>query len=315
MMVENMPDPNDVFLIMTSMMHAIGLSCLLSAICLGRPAVLLPAFDPAATLDAIERFGCTFTLGLAALLQFVAEEQIRRPRDTNSLRAVFAGGDRVPVDLQERFAAACGVPLRECFGMSETYLVCFNPLHATRPGSMGLPCGDVEVRIMDDADRDLPEGTTGEMVVRSPANCIGYWEDPSATRALLRGGWLHTGDLASRDHEGYLWFQARRKEIIVRGGSNVSPQEVEEVLYHHPGVLEAGVTGTPDPMYGERVVAFVSLRKGAALGEKELREHLRIWLADYKVPERILFTPELPKGATGKIHRLSLKSMLAEIVQ
>jgi long-chain acyl-CoA synthetase len=312
LMVENILDPNDVVLTMTSMMHAIGLGCLLSAIRLGRHAVLLPAFDPAAALDAIERFGCTFALGLPALLQFVVEEQVRSPRDTNSLRTVFAGGDRVPVDLQERFAAACGVPLREIFGMSETYMVCFNPLRAIRQGSMGLPCGEVEVRIVDGEDRDLPEGTTGEMVVRSPATCIGYWNDPSATQSLLRGGWLHTGDLASRDYDGYLWFQGRRKEIIVRAGSNISPQEVEEVLYQHPGVLEAGVTGTPDPVYGERVVAFVSLRKGAALGEKELREHLRIWLADYKVPERILFTPELPKGATGKVHRLSLKSMFAK---
>lgn len=155
--VENMLDPNDVVLIMTSMMHVIGLGCLLSAIRLGRPAILLPAFDPAATLDAIECFGCTFALGLPALFQFVVDEQVRSPRDTNSLRAVFAGGDRVPVDLQERFAAACGVPLREGFGMSETFLVCFNPLHAARPGSMGLPCREVEVRIADGSGRDLPE--------------------------------------------------------------------------------------------------------------------------------------------------------------
>ena len=246
---------------MTSMMHAIGLGCLLSAIRLGRPAVLLPAFDPVATLDAIERFGCTFALGLPALLQFVVEEQVRSRRDTNSLRAVFAGGDRVPVDLQERFAAACGVPLREIFGMSQTYLVCFNLPHAIRPGSMGLPCGEVEVRIVDSTDRELPEGTTGEMVVCCPANCIGYWNDPSATEALLRGGWLHTGDLASRDHLGYVWFQGRRKEIIVRAGSNVSPQVVEVVLYQHPGVLEAGVTGSQIRCTGERVIAFVSLRK------------------------------------------------------
>jgi long-chain acyl-CoA synthetase len=286
----------------------------LSAIRLGQPAVLLPAFDPAAALDAIERFRCTFALGLPALLQFVVEEQVRSPRNTNSLRAVCAGGDRVPVDLQKRFAAACGAPLSEGFGLSETYPVCSNPLHAARPGSMGLPCRGAEVRIVDGADQDLPEGTTGEMVVRSPANCIGYWNDPSATEALLRAGWLHTGDLASRDREGYLWFQGRRKEIIVHAGSNISPQEVEEVLYQHPGVLEAGVTGTPDPVYGERVVAFVSLRNGTALGEKELREHLRTWLADFKVPERIFFTPELPKGATGKVHRLSLKSMVADLV-
>jgi long-chain acyl-CoA synthetase len=312
--VEYMLDANDVLLIMTAMMHASGLGFFLSAIRLGRPAVLLPAFDPASTLDTIERFRCTCTLGLPALLQFVVEEQVRSPRDTNALRVVYASGDRVPVDLQDRFAAVFGVPLREGFGMSETFPVCVNSLDEARPGSMGRPLPEVEVRIVDDADRDVPQGVTGEMVVRGAANCIGYWNDRIATEALLRGGWLHTGDLASRDPEGYLWFQGRRKEIIVHGGGNVSPQEVEEVLYHHPGVREAGVIGTPDPVYGERVVAFVSVRKGAALGEKELREHLRTKLADYKVPERILFTPELPKNATGKVHRLSLKSMVGELV-
>jgi long-chain acyl-CoA synthetase len=311
--VEYILDANDVLLTMTAMMHASGLGFFLSAIRLGRPAVLLPAFDPASTLNTIARFRCTCTLGLPALLQFVVEEQVRSPRDTNALRVVFATGDRVPVDLQDRFAAVFGVPLREGLGMSETFPVCVNSSDEARPGSMGRPLPGVEV--MDEADRDVPEGMTGEMVVRGAANCIGYWKDRSATEALLRGSWLHTGDLASRDRDGYLWFQGRRKEIIVHGGGNVSPQEVEEVLYHHPAVLEAGVTGTPDPVYGERVLAFVSVRKGAAISEKELREHLRARLADYKVPERIFFIPELPKNATGKVHRLSLKSMIAELVQ
>jgi long-chain acyl-CoA synthetase len=313
--VEYLLEANDVVLIMTPMMHVSGLGFFLSAIRLGQPAVLLPAFDPASTLDTIERFRCTCTFGLPALLQFVVEEQVRRPRDTKALRVVFAAGDRVPVDLQERFAAVFSVPLREGFAMSETIPVCVNSTDEARPGSMGRPLPEVEVRIVDDADIDVPEGMTGEMVVRGAANCIGYWNDRRGTEALLRGGWLHTGDLASRDREGYLWFQGRRKEIIVHGGANVSPQEVEEVLYHHPGVLEAGVTGTPDPLYGERVIAVVSVRKGAAIGEKELREHLLTRLADYKVPERIFFTPELPKNATGKVHRLSLKSMIAELVQ
>ena len=313
--VEYMFDENDVLLTMTPMMHASGLGFFLSAIRLGRPAVLLPAFDPASALDTIERFRCTCTLGLPALLQFVVEEQVRSPRDTRALRVVFGAGDRVPVDLQERFATVFGVPLREGFGMSETFPVCVNSSDASRPGSMGWPLPEVEVRIVDDADRDVPEGTTGEMAVRGAANCIGYWNDRSATEALLRGGWLHTGDLVSRDREGYLWFQGRRKEIIVHGGGNISPQQVEEVLYHDLGVLEAGVTGTPDPVYGERVVAVVSLRKGAAIGEQELREHLRTRLADYKVPERTFFIPELPKNATGKVHRLSLKSMIGLLVQ
>ena len=171
--VEYMLDANDVLLTMTAMMHATGLGFFLSAIRLGRPAVLLPAFDPASALDTIERLRCTCTLGLPALLQFVVEEQVRSPRDTRALRVVFGAGDRVPADLQERFAAVFGVPLREGFGMSETFPVCVNSSDEARPGSMGRPLPGVEVRIVDDADRDVPGGMTGEMVVRGAANCIG----------------------------------------------------------------------------------------------------------------------------------------------
>jgi long-chain acyl-CoA synthetase len=168
------------------------------------------------------------------------------------------------------------------------------------------------VAIVDAHDRQLKDGKTGEIVVRSPANCGGYWNDPAATAALLRGGWLHTGDLGMRDSDGYFWFKGRKKEIIIRAGSNISPQEVEEVLYRHPGVFEAGVVGATDPIYGERVIAFVSLRNGA-VPEQELREYARASLADYKVPDRILFLPELPKGTTGKVHRPTLKAMLCGV--
>jgi long-chain acyl-CoA synthetase len=147
------------------------------------------------------------------------------------------------------------------------------------------------------------------MAVRSPANSVGYWEDPAATAAALQDGWLLTGDLVSRDSEGYYWFAGRRKEIIIRGGSNISPQEVEEPPYRHPAVLEAGVIGTPDPILNEQVVACVSLREGRVAGEQELRNFVREQPADYKVPERIVFLASLPKGLTGKVQRRALKEM------
>jgi long-chain acyl-CoA synthetase len=146
--------------------------------------------------------------------------------------------------------------------------------------------------------------------VRSPGSCIGYWNDAHATEALLRNGWLHTGDLASRDADGYYWFKGRKKEIIVRGGSNISPQEVEEALYQHASIVEVGVVGMPDPILGQRVIAFVSVRPTDAPNEKELIEFARQRLADYKTPERILFMAQLPKGLTGKVQRRALKEML-----
>ena len=156
----------------------------------------------------------------------------------------------------------------------------------------------------------LPAGETGEILVRSPANCVGYWNDPDATKCLFEDGWLHTGDLASCDEDGYYWFKGRLKQLIIRGGSNISPQEVEEALHQHPAVLEAGVVGAPHTVYGEVPVAGVALRAGRSVSEDQLRAHARKLLADYKVPERIFFLPELPKGLTGKVDRRSLRDIL-----
>ena len=314
LVANNLVESDDVVLVTTQMMYAVGLvAALLTAVYRGTCAVLLPAFEPGAFLDTVERFRCTYTAALPALMQLVVDEQARQPRDTSSLRTAVAGGDSVPPKLQERFAALLKVPLQEVIGMSETMLTAFNPKNAIRPGSVGRAAAGVQLAVVDADAKHLPDGEVGELVIQSPANCICYWNDPGATDALMHGGWLHSGDLAMRDSDGYFWFKGRKKEIIVRGGSNVSPQEVEEVLYQHPAVFEAGVVGAPDRVYGEQVVAFVSARNGNAPCEQDLREHARKSLADYKVPEKIFFLPQLPKGPTGKVHRATLKAMLLEM--
>ena len=193
--------------------------------------------------------------------------------------------------------------------MTEVVPIAGNPLGATRHGSIGLPMNST-IRIIDSEKRDVERGDVGEVMVRSQGNCIRYWNDPEATAQLFEGGWLRTGDLASRDEDGYLWFQGRLKQIIIRGGSNISPQEVEEALYQHPAVLEAGVVGLPDPMFAEVPVAFVSLRDGRDAMQDELIAHARTLLADYKVPTRIYFVDKLPKGLTGKVDRRRLREVL-----
>jgi long-chain acyl-CoA synthetase len=155
----------------------------------------------------------------------------------------------------------------------------------------------------------VADGEIGELIVRSPANCGGYWNNPAETEAAIRDGWLFTGDLVRRDAEGYFWFQGRKKQIIVRESYNVSPQEVEEVLYKHPAVFEVGVYGLPDAMFGEKVIAAVSLRSGQTAAEEELREFSRKHLNDLKVPEKIHFLTELPRGLSGKVDRRALKEM------
>jgi long-chain acyl-CoA synthetase len=195
--------------------------------------------------------------------------------------------------------------------MTEIGAAICNPADAIRSGSLGKAIQGVEIRVVDAEGEDASEGQIGEVAVRSPARFAGYWDGPAATREAVRDGWMYTGDLARRDADGYLWFEGRKKEIIIRDGVNISPQEVEEAIYNHPAVLEVGVIGMPDPVgtHGERVLAFVTLRDGQMIGEQELRDHARQQLADVKVPERFVFQKDLPKGVTGKVHRRALKEM------
>lgn len=299
-----------VSLAITQMMHAAALNAVvLPALYSGASVVLLPSYDPAAVLDAIERFRCTYALCLPALLQFVVERQAQEPRRVSSLQMLLAGGDTVSLPLQQRFQDLFGLPLQEIYGMTEALPITVNPKGAAQQGSIGVRIEGFDLRIAGRDGRDVAEGETGEILVRGPATCIGYWNDPEATRAALRDGWLSTGDLASRDADGYYWFQGRTKEIIIRAGSNISPQEVEEALYKHPAVLEAGVIGVADPIYGETVAAFVVLRRNQTIAPQELRQFAAQYLADYKLPEQIFFLEEMPKGATGKVHRRTLREM------
>jgi long-chain acyl-CoA synthetase len=243
------------------------------------------------------------------MLQFVVEEQMRRPRDVSSTRIGMSGGDTVPVKLQERFQELFGVPLWELYGMTETVPATSNVEGAMRAGSVGRPVPGVRTRVLDLSGRELAEGETGEIAIHSPSNFVGYWGDEANTSATLVDGWVLTGDLGRRDQDGYYWFDGRKKEIIIRCGSNISPQEVEEALYGHPAVLEAGVIGVPHEIYGEVVVACVALKDGKMAGEEELCAFMRTRLADYKVPERIVFLSELPKNVTGKVQRRALKEL------
>ena len=181
----------------------------------------------------------------------------------------------------------------EGFGMTEGLPLLANRPDANRFGSMGRPMGDVEVRTVD-----------GELWVRGSGVAIGYWGDKP-----FKDGWLQTGDLVDRDADGFVWFRGRRKEIIVRGGSNISPQEVEEMLYQHPAVAEAGVIGAPDNYWGEIVLAYIALREGHAVSGDELVAFARQHLAEYKCPARVLFLQSLPKGPTGKVQRRALKEL------
>jgi long-chain acyl-CoA synthetase len=297
-------------LAMTPLMHASGLYTLLSTLRIGESCALLATFDPGAALDALEHRRCTLTLTLPAMMQFMLEEQVRRPRNLSALRAIFAGGDSVPVALQQRVGDVIGVKIVEGLAQTETGPTIVNPLNCPKPGALGRAYRDVELRIVNGTGQPVPEGEPGELLVRSPAACSAYWNNPQATAEAFRDGWFHTGDLVSRDAEGYYWFRGRVKEIIIRGGSNISPQEVEEALYTHPAILEAAVVGLPHQVWGEIVVAGVVFRQGASATEEDIRQHARQLLADYKVPERVHAFAALEKGPTGKVLRRAVRDTL-----
>jgi long-chain acyl-CoA synthetase len=267
---------------------------------------MLPTFDPGAALNLIERHKVDVALGLPALLAMMAEEQSQRPRDVSSLRACLVGGDASPLKLHQQYRDLFSVPLYEVIGMTESVPISWNVEGDIRPGSCGKPRLGVEVRTIP--LEGAPPGV-GELIARSPATFTHYWRDPEATAATLRDGWIRTGDLVRQDEDGYIWFAGRLKQIIVRGGSNIAPQEVEEAIYRHPAVLETGVIGVPDPVWGQAVGACVVLREGHTVSEQELREFVRVRIADYKVPDRISFLPALPKGPTGKVDRRALSGM------
>ena len=304
---------DDTFALFTPMTHASGLTCaLIPGVLLGMTLALIPRFEPRAVLRVMEGNRCTATLGLPMALQSLVREQSASAFDIGALRLCAAGGDSVAVSLQTEFEQVFGFPIQEAIGMTEAVPTCFNRRDRIKTGSAGEPAEGVEVRILDEQGREAPIDEAGEMVVRHPGTTVGYWNDPESTSAAIRDGWLYTGDLAFKDNDGFYWFAGRKKEIIIRGGSNVSPQAVEEVLLQHPAVFQAGVVGTPDPTWGESIVAFVRPHDNASCDEQELIEFAKQHLADYKTPEQIHFIDEMPLGLTGKISRKTLKEMAGE---
>jgi long-chain acyl-CoA synthetase len=299
-------DQDQVAVVMSSMTHMVGFGMVfLSGLLNGATVVITRPFDFRGVLEAYGRWGCTYTVGLPVMFHGLLQAQTEMPQDMASGRFYFSGGDSASPALQEAFQAAFG-PVCEAYGMTEIAPAAWNCPGHVRVGSIGQPGEGVAFRLVDSDDHDVKSGDVGEICVRGPHLMIGYWQDPDATTAAVRNGWFHTGDLARCDVDGFYWFAGRKKEIIIRGGSNISPQEVEAVLYQHPAVGEVGVVGRQDHVWGEVVVAFVALRSGQAVTEAELIAFARERLADYKIPVSVIFRAELPKGPTGKIQRRAL---------
>jgi long-chain acyl-CoA synthetase len=293
--------------------HVAALSImLLSGTKAGGTLTILPRFEPGAMLRAIARHRITFAGGMPVMINALINHPDAASYDLTSLKHFAGGGDCVPLEMQNRFRQLFGVVVDELCGMTEV-MYCNQPVNLgqRRAGSIGKPFGDVRIRLEDADGNEVPDGEVGEIVVFSGAVTLGYWNDPENTKLALRGGGMHSGDLARRDADGYLWFAGRAKDIIIRGGSNISPGEVEDVLYTHPAVYEAGVVGVPCSELGQRVRAYVALKPGAQATDRDLIAWAAKSIAAYKVPESIEFLTVLPKGLTGKVHRKTLRDQAA----
>ena len=304
-----------VTLITLPLFHSTAQTCQMNAgLYGGFRLVLMPRFDPAAVLDAFTREQVGLWIGVPtmywSLLQHARTSNLDVSQTAASLRVCASGGAPMPVEVLHDFERTFNARVLEGYGLSETSPVAaFNQLQRpSRPGTVGLPVFGVEIRCVDDHDRPVPPGERGEVVVRGPNVMKGYYDRPEATAEAMRGGWFRTGDIGQFDADGYLAIVDRKKDMILRGGFNVYPREIEEVLMTHPAVSMAAVIGVPDERLGEEVKAFVVLRPNMTVSTDELIAWSREQMASFKYPRAIEIREALPIGPTGKVLKRELRT-------
>jgi long-chain acyl-CoA synthetase len=299
-------------LLVLPLFHVNGIMVsVVSPLLAGGSTFIAERFDPASFWATVERARPTFFSAVPTIYAML----VSRPgeqADTKNLRYVICGAAPMPRELIGEFEQRFGVPVVEGYGLSECTVVCTaNPVHGVRKaGSVGLPLPGVDVGVVDPAGQSVPAGQAGEVVIRGPNVMRGYLGRPAESAEALRGGWLHTGDVGRFDDDGFLTLVDRIKDLIIRGGENIYPKEIEDVLYAHAAVLEAAVVGRPDAVFGEQPVAFVALRPGRSAGPDDLIEHCLGFLARYKVPREVYIEKVLPKNAVGKIAKPMLRERL-----
>lgn len=298
------------FLGIIPLFHVFGLhAMMLSPIQLGATIVYMARFSPVGALNAIKQHGISLVLAVPSMYAAILRLKDVRVEDFKTIYAMISGGEPLPAVVREGFLARFGVPLLEAYGMTETSLgIALNTPASHRPGSVGKPVPGAQIRIVDDAGQVVPEGQVGEICVKGPMVMKGYHNLPAETAAAFTAdGYFKTGDLGRIDADGFLFITGRKKDLIIVGGENVSPREIEETLMAHPAVLEAAVVGKTDASRGQVVIAFVIAREGQAPQPEDLREFCRRQgLAQWKVPREIKVVPDLPRSPTGKVLKRSL---------
>lgn len=307
--------PEDRVLTMMPLFHMNAVSVTtMSPLYAGGSTVVSPKFSASRFWQIISDYGVTSFGSVATMLSMLLTKYpdgVPAGLDTDQLRFAMCGSAPVPAEVMRQFEETFNCLVIEGYGLSEsTCRSTFNPPNRSRkPGSCGVPIGN-ELRIVDDNDEDVPQGERGEILLRGENICREYFRNPDATAHAFRGGWFHTGDVAYRDEEGFVFIVDRKSDMIIRGGENIYPREIDEVLYSHPAVAAAAAIGVPDKLYGEEVSAFIVLKEGTVASELEIIDYCRARLADYKCPKSVRFVLDIPKGPTGKL----LKRELAKLV-
>ncbi len=304
----------EVMIAALPLFHIYAMTCvMIASVLAGGTVIILPRFELRATLNTIRKYHPTIFHGVPTMyVAFNNAPHVER-YGFKSLRICMSGGAALPVEVRERFEALTGGRLVEGYGLTEASPVTHinPPTGSPKVGSIGLPVADTEARIvdLDDGERELAVGEVGEIAIRGPQVMKGYWTKPEETALVLSDGWLYTGDVARKDEDGYFYIVDRKKDLIIAGGYNIYPREVEEVLWEHPKILEAAVIGVPDTYRGETVKAFVVLQPGTSATADEIVAFCRERLAAYKVPRLVVFRESLPKSGVGKYLRRALREL------
>jgi long-chain acyl-CoA synthetase len=299
----------DKFLCVLPMFHAFGFTvCVLLPLYIGSTIVIFDSFHPKEVMEAFLKRQATIFAGVPSMY-IVLAQALKNIDTVIPMRIAVSGGAPLPVEILKLFNEHYKIPLIEGYGLTEASpVVSFNPLEGEKKaGSVGLPLINIRVKIVNEQGQEQPTGQPGELLVKGPNVMQGYFEDSADTAKTIENGWLHTGDIAYLDEDGYIFIVDRKKELIITRGFNVYPREVEEAIYSHPSVLETAVIGASDPTRGEIVKAFVVLKDGEQVSKKELTDFLHNKLANYKVPRIVEFVSSLPKNAAGKILKKQLK--------
>jgi long-chain acyl-CoA synthetase len=291
--------------------HSFGQTCGLNAtVRAGGCLTLTPRFDPTTALEIIQRDRVTVFQGVPTMYAALLNHPERERFDLSTLELCVSGGAAMPVEVMRSFERTFGCKILEGYGLSETSPVAsFNhPERPRKPGSIGTPVDGVQMKVVGDDGSKLDVGEVGEIVIRGHNVMKGYWRRPEATAEAIRRGWFHSGDLGRVDEDGYFFIVDRKKDMVIRGGYNVYPREIEEVLYEHPAVRELAVIGVPHPELGEEVAAAIVLAPGASVDEAEIVDFVKGQVAAYKYPRLVWFVDELPKGPTGKILKREIEA-------